>query len=69
MNILVINCGSSSVKYQVVDPVKAEPLAAATLERVGEGGRDHAAALDEVLAAVERFEIDAVGHRAMIFRR
>ncbi len=61
MNILVINCGSSSVKYQVIDPAAAKPLAAAIIERV----EDHDAALDEVLAAVDRFSIDAVGHRVV----
>ncbi len=65
MNILVINCGSSSVKYQVIDPAAAEPLAAALIERIGEKGKDHAAALAEVMAAVEKFSIDAVGHRVV----
>ncbi len=65
MNILVINCGSSSVKYQVIDPAKVEPLLAATIERIGQGGKDHAAALDEVLAAVDGLAIDAVGHRVV----
>ncbi len=65
MNILVINCGSSSVKYQVVDPNRVEPLAVAIIERLGKGDWDHATALGEVVAAVERFQIDAVGHRVV----
>lgn len=65
MNILVVNCGSSSLKYQVIDPSREDPLAAAKIERLGEAGKDHAAAIDEALAAVDRFEIDAVGHRVV----
>ena len=65
MNILVINCGSSSVKYQIVDPAEVEPLAAATIERIGQAGKDHATALGEVLAALGSFPIDAVGHRVV----
>ncbi len=65
MSILVINCGSSSVKYQVVDPAAAEPLAAGNLERLGRGGKDHAAAVDEVIAAVGHLAIRAVGHRVV----
>ena len=65
MNILVINCGSSSVKYQVIDPAKDEPRVAATIERIGQAGKDHAAALDEVLAATDALILDAVGHRVV----
>ncbi|GAA1995271.1 acetate kinase [Nakamurella flavida] len=34
--VLVINCGSSSMKYQLVEPVSAEVLAAGLVERIGE---------------------------------
>ncbi len=65
MNILVINCGSSSIKYQVINPETSEPLAAGIIERVGARDEDRAAALTEVLTAVERFSIAAVGHRVV----
>lgn len=40
MNILVINCGSSSLKYQLIDMDKKEVLAKGLAERIGiEGGR------------------------------
>ena len=37
MNILVINSGSSSIKYQLVDMDSERPLAAGAIERIGEG--------------------------------
>jgi len=36
MNILVINCGSSSLKYQLFDMTTATALAAGLIERIGE---------------------------------
>ena len=35
MNVLVINCGSSSLKYQLIDSVKEEVLAKGLCERIG----------------------------------
>lgn len=35
MNILVINCGSSSLKYQLIDMTKEEALAKGLVERIG----------------------------------
>lgn len=65
MNVLVINCGSSSVKYQVLDPEQAAPLSKGAIERIGEDGRTHASAIAEVLAAVDGLPIGAVGHRVV----
>ena len=39
MKILVINCGSSSLKYQVIDPSTEEVLAKGLCERIGIDGR------------------------------
>lgn len=39
MNILVINCGSSSLKYQVIDSVSEEVKAKGLCERIGIDGR------------------------------
>lgn len=68
MIILVINSGSSSLKYQVRegDDVLAEGL----VERIGEAEvPDHTAALDrvdrDVAAALGERRIDAVGHRVV----
>lgn len=51
--VLVLNSGSSSVKYQLIDMDGGERLAAGVVERIGEPGgiADHAQALRE--AAVE----------------
>ena len=52
MNILVINCGSSSLKYQLIDRDKKEVLAKGLAERIGiEGGRVkyEAAGKDEIV--------------------
>lgn len=39
MNVLVINCGSSSLKYQVIDSETEEVLAKGLCERIGIDGR------------------------------
>jgi len=65
MNVLVINCGSSSVKYQVVDTERGAAQVAGNVERVGEDGRDHALALKAILAEISSHEIAAVGHRVV----
>ena len=38
MNILVINCGSSSLKFQVINSESEEVLAKGICERIGIGG-------------------------------
>ncbi len=63
MNILVINCGSSSVKYQVINTEQQKPLIVGNITI----GKDHQSALRQVLTTVEA-ELDvnslsAVGHR------
>lgn len=68
MIILVINSGSSSLKYQVREG--SDVLAEGLVERIGEAEvPDHAAALDrvdgEVAAALDGRGIDAVGHRVV----
>jgi acetate kinase len=38
VKVLVVNSGSSSVKYQVVDTVTGDPLVVGMIERIGAGG-------------------------------
>jgi acetate kinase len=38
MNVLVLNTGSSSVKYQVIDTTAQRPLLIGAIERIGAGG-------------------------------
>lgn len=63
MRVLVLNSGSSSLKYQLVDSDTGERLAGGVVEEV----IDHASALSEVVAAVERLgePIEAIGHRVV----
>ena len=65
MRALVINCGSSSVKYQVVDTESGEALVVGRVERLGEAGRDHASAIAEILDKVRDLEPTVVGHRVV----
>jgi acetate kinase len=73
--VLVLNAGSSSLKYQLVVPETGEVQAKGLVERIGEPGSpvaDHAAALgamgkDLVAAGVdlEAVGLRAVGHRVV----
>jgi len=38
MKILVLNCGSSSIKYQLIDPTTKKALAKGSVERIGMSG-------------------------------
>ncbi|HEY3009663.1 MAG TPA: acetate kinase [Micromonosporaceae bacterium] len=64
--VLVLNCGSSSVKYRLFDGDRT--LAKGLIERIGESGSrvpDHEAALRAVLAEVDLGGLAAVGHRVV----
>ena len=63
MRVLVLNSGSSSVKYQLVESTTGERLAGGMVEEVV----DHGAALREVVAAVGLLDlaVDAIGHRVV----
>jgi len=63
MLVLVLNAGSSSIKYQLVDSDTGDHLAGGIVEEVV----DHAASLSEVVAQVERLgrPIGAIGHRVV----
>ncbi len=80
MLVLVINSGSSSLKYQVRDVEAGSVLAEGLVERIGmgnggggdgavEGPRDHAEALELVDGAIHEAlgdrALDAVGHRVV----
>ena len=72
MNVLVINAGSSSLKYQLMDPATGNVTAKGLCERIGLDGRlTHKVPVmsilvdpaDGVIKSVD--EIDAVGHRVL----
>ena len=72
--ILVLNAGSSSLKYQVLVPETSQVLAKGLVERIGEDGgvADHGAAMGAVTDSLaqagvdlERTGLRAVGHRVV----
>ena len=66
--VLVINSGSSSLKYQLFDMKTETRLAKGVIERIGCGGpKDHAEALKQVVAELgdKAKGIDAIGHRIL----
>lgn len=80
MLVLVINSGSSSLKYQVRDVTAGTVLTEGLIEKIGMGNggggdgeivgpRDHAEALEQVDAAIHQelgdLELAAVGHRVV----
>lgn len=73
MNILIINAGSSSLKYELFNQ-KLESLADGYIERIGQKGRhkNHLAAVQQALQSLikdgiitDLKEIAAVGHRVV----
>ena len=73
MLVLVINSGSSSLKYQVRDATSGQRLLEGLIEKIGDTAHghpaDHATAIDVVFRELERTlgerPIDAVGHRVV----
>jgi acetate kinase len=63
MNVLVLNTGSSSLKWKLIDSEARQTLARGHVERVTQG--EHAAAIDQALREVGAWKIDAVGHRVV----
>ena len=63
MKILVINCGSSSVKYQLLDMETEKVIAKGNYERIGMEGSflTHKVGEDKY-----KFEVDAADHDAAI---
>lgn len=64
MNVLVLNAGSSSIKYRLVDTASGRTLVDGKVERLGAEGT-HGAAFDEILARMDGHRVDAVGHRVV----
>ncbi|MEV1111425.1 acetate/propionate family kinase [Micromonospora sp. NPDC049751] len=64
--VLVLNCGSSSVKWRLYDGDRT--LGQGTVERVGEAGggpADHASAVRQILDGLDLTGLTAVGHRVV----
>lgn len=76
MKVLVLNSGSSSIKYELRDSETGTVLAGGDISRIGEEGgvQDHGRALESILEALaasgggplkDLSEVDAVGHRVV----
>jgi len=66
MQVLVINCGSSSIKYQLLDPLTQTRSYTGKIERIGESGSDydsHTTALQQIFTQCREHKFDAIGHR------
>ncbi|HET9875784.1 MAG TPA: acetate kinase [Mycobacterium sp.] len=71
--VLVLNSGSSSIKFQIVDPVAGTAVASGVVEQIGEPGSgiaDHAEGLRRAYQMLDDSEADlaqikAVGHRVV----
>jgi acetate kinase len=61
VRVFVVNCGSSSLKWSVVDTSSAETIGSGTVQRV----EDHAAALESVLSVAPLEDVAAVAHRVV----
>ena len=62
MNILVINCGSSTVKYQLLDVATESIISTGIIET---DTMAHGPAVELILEENSNFQIDAVGHRVV----
>lgn len=62
---LVLNAGSSSLKYQLVQPDSGETVAGGIVERIGGSLDSYADALATVRADLPAADITAVGHRVV----
>ena len=68
VNILVINAGSSTIKWQVVDPESGESSHSGLVEGLGTSptGEDYRDALLTILDSLPQdLELSAVGHRVV----
>ncbi|MDP3142363.1 MAG: acetate kinase [Candidatus Omnitrophota bacterium] len=66
MKILVINSGSSSIKYQLFAMPQEKRLAKGMIERIGEKGsvtKNHHQGVEDILKDVDG--VDAIGHRVV----
>ncbi|MFC0582114.1 acetate/propionate family kinase [Micrococcoides hystricis] len=70
MLVLVINSGSSSLKFQAIDTASGDVLSKGLIEQIGEGPiADHGAAIvimeDQLHKDLGEREVQAVGHRVV----
>jgi len=61
MRILVLNSGSSSIKYRLLDLTRSTAVAGGTVEEMG----DHREGLGRIVTTLAGQEISAIGHRVV----
>jgi acetate kinase len=66
VTVLVLNCGSSSLKYEVVDVAGRARVASGLVERISEHGPALARAVSELDGAGALADVTAVGHRVVM---
>jgi len=64
MLVLVLNAGSSSIKYQLFDMPAAKIIASGIAERLG-GSKDYKDAVGRIIKGIDRDDIAGVGHRVV----
>ena len=68
MPVLVINSGSSSVKYQLIELPSGKRLQGGKFERIAEAGGEfssHREALQRIVSEIGELPVEAVGHRSI----
>ena len=65
MKVLVINCSSTTIKYQLLNSVSGHILSQGRAERGNGENDDYNDALEDMLAHLDVKDIDAVGHRVV----
>ena len=64
--VFVVNSGSSSIKYQLINVESSASILSGSVERIGDGGpATHTAALKDILASISGHDVGAVGHRVV----
>jgi len=64
--VFVVNSGSSSIKYQLIDVATSTSLLSGSVERIGDGGpANHTVALEGILDQITGHDVSAVGHRVV----
>ncbi|TLP98672.1 acetate kinase [Nesterenkonia salmonea] len=63
--VLVINAGSSSVKWKLIEGSSGEEIRGGAVERLGTAGSGHAEAVGSILATLEHENISIIGHRVV----
>lgn len=61
----VVNSGSSSIKWELLSASTGARSAGGIVERIGEGGVDHAAAMRTILEELGDAHLDVIGHRVV----